>query len=256
MLHVLYVVSRSSRVHWCFARVSLLHFSPVAIPLAPSPQSDVGGSDARRWSGRGRKKRSHGDGLPPSRLGSSGGGLTLISAWHDNDGAWGSLPLRHALLVELHEEPPGWLFGLQPCRRSAGRHGCTLSWRAAQRVRPGQRDATLVVHDNRACRERHDGPAGSSGRSPQRVAVGHVAAAPHPGGVVGIRARHVHFQCGRPPPMDVRTFTFRGMVAARQNKPGGGVQAPRIRSTHPKVPNPADKDQVMCRPLDLEAGKA
>ena len=44
-------------------------------------------------------------------------------------------------------------------------------------------------------------------------------------------------------PVDVRMFTFKDLVAARQNKPG--VKAPRIRSLRAKLPNPADKDRFM-----------
>ena len=46
------------------------------------------------------------------------------------------------------------------------------------------------------------------------------------------------------PPVDMRAFTFKGLAAARQNKPGG-IKAPRIKSMHPELPSPADKDPFM-----------
>jgi hypothetical protein len=43
--------------------------------------------------------------------------------------------------------------------------------------------------------------------------------------------------CGQPP-VDVRMFSFNGLIAAREQKPGG-INAPRIKSHAPKLPNPA-----------------
>ena len=45
-------------------------------------------------------------------------------------------------------------------------------------------------------------------------------------------------------PVDVRTFTCKGLAAACQEQ-ARGVKAPKIKSMHPKLPNPADKDIFM-----------
>ena len=46
-------------------------------------------------------------------------------------------------------------------------------------------------------------------------------------------------------PSGVRMFTCKGLVADRQSKPGWVIKAPMIRSMHPKLPSPADKDPFM-----------
>ena len=217
---------------------------------ALSSIGDVGDSNDRRWSGRGRKKCNHARGMPPSQPGNSGGGLTPSRPGNSGGGPTPSQP--GTTMME-----PGLVFrcvmpfapnytrnhdrGLLPgCNSAGGTRVGSVSWALAGKPAgdTGQRDATRAAHNNRVWRERRNGPAGNSGRYLHIYTERTLDTPPPP----PPPRKQVKWLGSGP---DAYTFNVDGHRSVDVRGGGGSRRRGSVKSMHSKLPKPADKDPFM-----------
>jgi hypothetical protein len=127
---------------------------------------------------------------------------------------------------------------LNMAKEDAARFDCRISWRAARRVAlssPDEKPPYIVTvvgkHGAVILQSLQDTIYANwplSSPPPPREEV--TWDPPDP-------SVYTFYVCGQPP-VDVRMFSFKGLIAAREQKQGG-INAPRIKSHAPKLPNPA-----------------